>query len=138
MVPKPASYAQDEATLLQSRLRQSLSLPAGSTGPDALQGTVGPFDFQGTLLTQIQFSQNEKPQIPFHRAALHSSCPSLYTYLGSSHFKCRMQHLLNFRQLIISHPSNLSRLISLQGLCRSTPLPSLVSFTKFLYVQVKT
>lgn len=115
MVPKPVSYAKDEAALLQSRLRQSLSLPAGSTGPDALQGRVGPFGCQGTLL--IQLSRNQKPQIPFHRAALQSLMSQFVHISRVVPFQMQNATLVKFWQLMISHPSNLSGLISLQGLC---------------------
>lgn len=63
------------------------------------------------------FQKNRNPRYLSTELLSSPSCPSLYTYLGLSHFRCKMQHLLNFRQLVISHPSNLSRLISLQGLC---------------------
>lgn len=41
-------------------------------GPDAPQGTVGPFGCQGTLLTPVQIAINQNTQIPFQGAALQS------------------------------------------------------------------
>lgn len=39
------------------------------------QDTVGPFDHQGTLLTHIELTINQTPQIPFCRAALQLLVP---------------------------------------------------------------
>lgn len=54
---------------------QSLPSRDGSAGPDAHQGIVGPFGFQGIQLTHIQFAVNQDPQIPVHGVAFQLLIP---------------------------------------------------------------
>jgi len=100
VVPKPNSSAT------QSREGQHLPSPSGSAGPDVLQGAVGPFGCQSTLLACVQpeppspFSWGCSP-VPHPSVCIQiQDCPTLVENLAPAIFKC---HVVGD-----SRPSNLS------------------------------
>lgn len=83
LVPQPAPSAGGEDTA-QSRAGQPLPSPGGRAWPDALQGMVGPFGFQGTLLAHVQPPLNQNSQTPFSMGLLSLQPPVLYIEVALS------------------------------------------------------